>query len=107
VLGGYRGPVAAMSFDPEQVIALKDLAPALARGIVAQRSGGAAEFRGGWRARPQFIAYAVRDLPAPAPLFGRHLLGMPLLTWTVRTEAERRNARRWADQIIFEGFPAS
>jgi glycerophosphoryl diester phosphodiesterase len=29
---------------------------------------------------------------------------MPLLTWTVRTEAERQRARRWANQMIFEEF---
>jgi hypothetical protein len=27
-----------------------------------------------------------------------------LLTWTVRTEKNRRVATRWADQIIFEGW---
>jgi glycerophosphoryl diester phosphodiesterase len=55
-------------------------------------------------ARPQFVAYAVADLPALAPLFARRVLGLPLLAWTVRTEAERQRAMRWADQIIFEGF---
>jgi hypothetical protein len=57
-------------------------------------------------ARPQFIAYAVDDLPAAEPLLLRHGLRLPLLTWTVRTEAQRRIAQRWADQMIFEGFPA-
>jgi glycerophosphoryl diester phosphodiesterase len=106
VLGGYSGPVAAMSYDPAPVLALRHLAPTLARGIVAQRSGALADMRDGLRARPQFIAYAVTDLPAPAPLLGRYLRRMPLLTWTVRTEAERLRARRWADQMIFEGFRA-
>jgi glycerophosphoryl diester phosphodiesterase len=27
-----------------------------------------------------------------------------LLTWTVRTAADRARAARWADQMIFEGF---
>jgi hypothetical protein len=27
-----------------------------------------------------------------------------LLAWTVRSEAERARATRFADQIIFEGF---
>jgi glycerophosphoryl diester phosphodiesterase len=31
-------------------------------------------------------------------------LGLPLLTWTVRTAADRATAARWADQMIFEGF---
>jgi glycerophosphoryl diester phosphodiesterase len=106
VLGGYPGPVAAMSFDPAPVLALRDLAPTLARGIVAERSPAFPDIRHCLHARPQFIAYSVKDLPAPAPLLGRYLLGMPLLTWTVRTPAERVRAQRWADQMIFEGFRA-
>ena len=54
--------------------------------------------------RPQFLAYSVKDLPAAAPLIARHIFGLPLLTWTVRDAADRENARRWADQMIFEGF---
>ena len=53
---------------------------------------------------PQFIAYSVKDLPAALPLAARHLCGMPLLTWTVRSTADRQRAARWADQMIFEGF---
>jgi glycerophosphoryl diester phosphodiesterase len=56
------------------------------------------------RTRPHFIAYAVRDLPAAAPLVARHLFGLPLLTWTVRSAEDRQRAARWADQAIFEGF---
>jgi glycerophosphoryl diester phosphodiesterase len=56
------------------------------------------------RSRPQFVAYAVRDLPAAAPLVARHVFGLPLLTWTVRSDEDRRRAARFADQAIFEGF---
>jgi hypothetical protein len=55
-------------------------------------------------ARPQFVAYAAADLPAPAPVFAKRVLGLPLLAWTIHSEAERRRTLRWADQIIFEGF---
>ena len=116
VLTSYRGPVAAMSFDPELVGTLRRIAPRLARGIVAQRRYS------DWvdlparprrcmthmlhlpRTRPHFVAYAIRDLPAFAPLAMRSILGMPLLTWTVRTQAEHATAIRWADQMIFEGW---
>ncbi len=30
--------------------------------------------------------------------------GLPLLTWTVRSEADRKRASFWASQMIFEGF---
>jgi glycerophosphoryl diester phosphodiesterase len=116
VLRSYAGPVAVMSFDPDQVEAIQEFAPGLPRGIVARRryrgdgkSGvsGRGKLRyllRGLRSRPHFLAYHVGDLPAPAPLMARYLLGLPLLTWTVRSPEERRRAERWADQMIFEGF---
>lgn len=117
VVRGYGGPVAAMSFDPGQVLGLRRAAPALPRGITAGgwgRRRGKREKETGkghraqlWdavRMQPHFVAYAVQDLPATAPLMARYLLGLPLLTWTVRTPADRDRAARWADQIIFEGF---
>jgi glycerophosphoryl diester phosphodiesterase len=117
ILVGYGGPFALMSFDPWLVRALRLSAPALPRGIVAERRYDdptwslspaqkftLSHFTHIGQTRPHFVAYWVRDLPALAPLFARNVLGMPLLTWTVRTEAERARAARWADQMIFEGF---
>lgn len=102
VLAGYGGPVALMSFDPGLLAALRKLAPGLPCGIVAE--GRFAIHPKAWRTQPRFIAYSVKDLPAPVPLIARGLFGLPLLTWTVRNEPDRRRALRWADQIIFEGF---
>jgi glycerophosphoryl diester phosphodiesterase len=120
VLKNYAGPVAVMSFDPAQVTAVRRMAPALVRGVVAERwyrhhewdRLPASEKRRlafllhGLRTRPHFVAYSVRDLPALAPLVARHIFGLPLLTWTVRTSEDRLRAQRWADQMIFEGFRA-
>lgn len=114
VLAPYAGPVAAMSFDLNQLRMLRDFAPALLRGLVAQRRSAAPaaqpQSSSPWSylsplltGQPQFLAYSVRDLPAAPPLVAR-LLGLPVLTWTVRTDEDRRRATRWADQIIFEGF---
>ncbi len=100
VLARYAGPVAVMSFDPALVEAVRNAAPALARGIVAERMPAVAPLL---RARPQFVAYGIKNLPALAPLVARWLFGLPLLTWTVRSEQERRRAEYWADQAIFEG----
>ena len=55
------------------------------------------------RTRPHFVAYGVKDLPAAAPWIARTVFGLPLLTWTVRSEATASGAARWADQMIFEG----
>jgi glycerophosphoryl diester phosphodiesterase len=118
VLKSYTGPVAGMSFDPDQVMALRETMPELPRGIVAQSSysevdwpeataaqrEGMRHLRHALRTRPHFIAYWVNDLPATAPWIARHLFGLPLLTWTVRTAEQRMRAGRSADQMIFEGF---
>jgi glycerophosphoryl diester phosphodiesterase len=118
VLSAYRGSAAAMSFDPSVVAALRQLAPALPRGIVAEWRYGDEEWKQvsrieklklglllhAPRTRPHFVAYQVRDLPSPAPFLARSIFGVPLLTWTVRTPEDRRTAARWADQMIFEGF---
>jgi len=111
VIGTYAGPVATMSFDPYPIEAIRDFVPDLPRGIVAQRysdEGDGHDKLGyllhGVRSRPHFIAYHVKDLPAPAPFLARHVLGLPLLSWTVRTQDDRARAARYADQIIFEGF---
>ena len=118
VLKSYAGPIAGMSFDPDQVTALRELIPERPRGIVAQRAyteadwpeatasqrAGMRHLKHAWRTRPQFVAYWVNDLPAPAPWIARHIFGLPLLTWTVRTAEQRERASRYADQMIFEGF---
>lgn len=115
VLAAYPGPVAAMSFDPGLVHALRQFAPNLLRGIVAERHFEEAPGKPpgyplalGWLlhapwSRPQFVAYSVKDLPAPAPTVAR-LLGYPVLTWTVRSNTDLNHARRYADQAIFEGI---
>jgi glycerophosphoryl diester phosphodiesterase len=118
VLKSYAGPAAAMSFDPDQVVAIREMIPNRPRGIVAQNIYTEAEWpettpaqRRGMRhlnhaprTRPHFVAYRVDDLPAPAPWIARHMFGLPLLTWTVRKAEQRQRAARYADQMIFEGF---
>ena len=118
VLSAYSGPAAGMSFDPDQVLALRELMPELPRGIIAQRDydddywkkltpeqrQGMLHLRHAFRTRPHFVAFWVDQLPAPAPWIARNVFGLPLLTWTVRTPEQRERAARYADQMIFEGF---
>jgi hypothetical protein len=118
VLQTYSGPVVGMSFDPDKVLALREAMPKLLRGIVAQRSyddgywdkltseqrAGMLHLRHGFRTEPHFVAFWIDQLPAPAPWIARNIFGCPLLAWTVRTEAQRARAARFADQMIFEGF---
>jgi glycerophosphoryl diester phosphodiesterase len=118
VIKDYKGPLAAMSFDPAVVSGLRHAAPWMTRGIVAERWYRHSEWAPLSRrqkfvmahllhmseTRPHFVAYHVKDLPAFAPLTARYAFGLPLLTWTVRSEGDRQRARKWASQMIFEGF---
>jgi len=117
ILKPYRGHVAVMSFDPDCVAAFKHLAPTLPRGLISERfadtrhwSNLSALRRFAMRhlltaaiARPNFIAYDIKALPALAPAMARSLFGLPLLTWTVRSEADKAKAKQYADAVIFEG----
>jgi glycerophosphoryl diester phosphodiesterase len=118
VLSSYSGPVVGMSFDPDQVVALHELIPTRPRGIVAERHYREQDWpeaspaqrrdmthlRHFFRTRPDFVAYYVDELPSLAPWLARHVFRCPLLTWTVRTPAQRAAAAQYADQMIFEGF---
>ena len=118
VLSSYEGPAACMSFDPDQVVALRELIPSRPRGIVAERDYTAADWpdatpdqraamtylRHAFRTRPHFVAYWVDELPDIAPWIARNIFRCPLLTWTVRSAEQRTRATKYADQMIFEGF---
>jgi glycerophosphoryl diester phosphodiesterase len=118
VLSSYDGPAVGMSFDPDQVVALRELMPSRPRGIVAEREytaedwpeaslaqrQGMTHLRHFFRTRPDFVAYWVNELPSAAPWIARNIFGCSLLTWTVRAPEQRARAARYADQMIFEGF---
>ena len=118
VLSSYQGHAVGMSFDPDQVMALRELIPSRPRGIVAERHYTAQDWpqaspaqrrdmthmRHFLRTRPDFVAYYVDQLPSLAPWLARNIFRCPLLTWTVRTPAQRAAAAQYADQMIFEGF---
>jgi glycerophosphoryl diester phosphodiesterase len=115
----YKGPVALMSFDPKVMAAMRDFAPGIARGIVSGQFLADCWWRGqlgperaydlthlleSGPAAPDFYAYDVNALPTPVTRFAREVLGLPLFTWTVRTQEQRDTAARWADAPIFEGY---
>ncbi len=117
ILKAYPGAAVVMSFDPDSMAAMKHLAPAMPRGIVADRYTDLDDW--GFlpasrrftlrhlldvpRVGAAFVSYDLKGLPSLAPSLVRSF-GRPLITWTVRTEADRAKARRVADQITFEGF---
>lgn len=109
-LEGYRGPAAVMSFNPDVGRWFGEHAPRIVRGLVVTEEGrrGLRDLRGRaarhlalWRARPDFLAYDVRDLPSRFAAAAR-ARGVPLLTWTVRDPEDERAALAHADGIIYE-----
>ncbi|MCO5093091.1 glycerophosphodiester phosphodiesterase family protein [Bosea sp. (in: a-proteobacteria)] len=119
VVAGYEAhPIVIKSFDPAIVTALRRLAPAIPRGIVAmnaydysdydslspQRKHALANLLHFAESRPDFLSWKVSDLDSAAPYLCRNALGLPLMSWTVRTPQERQKAASWADQMVFEGF---
>lgn len=108
-LEGHVGPAAVMSFDPLVTHWFARHCPHIRRGLVVSRHHRWSVFPGRsaaaviLRTRPQFIACDVRDLPGAAALPAR--LGLPLLSWTVRTPAEHERAAENGAQIIFEERP--
>lgn len=100
-------PIAVMSFNPRVSAWFARHHPHVPRGLVVTQQGkpplrGAIERALAYRlARPDFIACDIRDLPSPLSIRSR-AKGLPVLTWTVRSDADRQRAAVHADQIIFE-----
>lgn len=110
VLEGYRGPVAVMGFNPEVGRWFANHAPKIVRGLVMteHRDRRSRAIRDAIarrlavaRARPDFLAYDVRFLPSALPAALRSK-GLPVVSWTVRSEADRAIAAAHADRPIFE-----
>ncbi|HKY80170.1 MAG TPA: glycerophosphodiester phosphodiesterase family protein [Sphingobium sp.] len=98
---------AVMSFNPLALRWFARHSPQVPRGLVVteqNRRGWGGAIRRSlalWAARPDFVACDIRDLPSPLSTRARRR-GLPVLTWTVRSEADRARAAAHADQIIYE-----
>ena len=108
VLEGYQGPHAVMSFDPRVGQWFARHAPRTVRGLVLSEEhdrgllGRARRHLWLWMAKPDFLAYDVRDLPSSFAE-GQRARGLPLTTWTVNSPAKRVLAAEYADAPIAEG----
>jgi glycerophosphoryl diester phosphodiesterase len=118
VLSGRPEKVAVKSFDPRIVAALRVMMPDRPRGIVAMAQYEYADYEAippeEKRAMaalahfsemtPDFVSWKVGDLPHAGPQLCRRQLGLPVMTWTVRTPEDVARAQAHADQMVFEGF---
>jgi glycerophosphoryl diester phosphodiesterase len=116
----YSGPLALKSFDPEPLAYLRAKGTTRPLGLVAEASYPPEQWpelsaarRAAltvWRdypaIEPDFLSWNAADLPHAVPMLCRRGIGMPVMTWTVRSEVERARVAPWADQIVFERFEA-
>ena len=109
-LSDYDGPLGVMSFSPEVGAWFARRHAHVLRGLVVTESGRRGP-RGRierplalWRSKADFLACDIRDLPSRFAGAARRR-GLPVYTWTVRSEADRARAAAHADQIIFEAPP--
>ncbi len=114
----YSGAVGLMSFNPEMVAKLRDLAPGIPRGLVTSpyREKNWPELTDAIRARlrdipdfdrveASFISHQADDLlrPRVADLKAQ---GADIFCWTIRTPQQEALARQVADNVTFESYLA-
>lgn len=108
-LEGYRGEHAVMSFDPRVSRWFAEQSPFTVRGLVVTEenartlSGNVRRHLALWHARPDFLAYDVRDFPSKFAAHQRRR-GIPVTAWTVRSTELRTKAAVHADAPIAEGL---
>jgi glycerophosphoryl diester phosphodiesterase len=108
VLEGYRGPHAVMSFDPRVSRWFAGHSPLTVRGLIISEGrdkalpGRLRRHLALWTARPDFLAYDIRDLPGRFPASQRRR-GLPIATWTVRSADHLARALEYADAPTVEG----
>ncbi len=108
----YAGEYAIQSFNPYTLAWFKQNLPNVPRG---QLSGNFAGEDLAWTkkfllsnlllnsvSQPAYIGYDLQALPHIAPFLTSRLFGRPTVAWTVRTKADYEQAKRFADNIIFE-----
>ncbi|MEM7771495.1 MAG: glycerophosphodiester phosphodiesterase family protein [Cyanobacteria bacterium P01_A01_bin.37] len=114
IVSTYSGEFAIQAFNPFSLEFFKQRAPSILRG---QLSGN---FRGEalpWhkklllsnlllngKSAPHFIAYDLGALPSLPTSLARRIFKIPLVAWTVRSEADRAKALTCADNFIFDAY---
>jgi glycerophosphoryl diester phosphodiesterase len=116
ILKNYTGPYALMSFDPEMVACIAERSPQTLRGITADRVVDSyyqplslarriamRNFEHLPQTKPHFISYDFKALPF-SPVTEIRNAGYPVITWTIESEEQAAIARRYSDQITFQGY---
>lgn len=122
----YDGPLAFKSFDPNVIAYIRLRWPKLGPagrpcpvGVVAEaaydhpewafltgeQKASLAAFDHRERSQPDFLSWNVDDLPHRTPFYEQQFRFAPVMAWTVRTQAQREAAGKWAEAIVFEEEP--
>lgn len=116
-LAAYRGPNVIESFDPHLLVAMRKHGYAGKLGIITY-SWKIPEWDDDIPASRKFVLRHLLHWPVtrfdfischdialdlPAVRFF-HALGMPVATWTIKSQAQAEKALTRADQLVFEGF---
>lgn len=118
-LVGYHGPVAVMSFNPHSVLKMAQYAPDVLRGLATGTFDA-----NRWSQVPEATRARLRLIPdyeASGAIFISHSVlildhprvtelkaaGTPILCWVTTSQEAEDVAREIADNITFEGYPAT
>ena len=100
-LADYRGPLGVMSFDARLPRLLRTNLPSVRRGLVVrERTSPPQRWLSMQVASPDFLA--VERTALGHRWVARARQRMPVYSWTIRTSAEREQARVHADALIWE-----
>lgn len=110
VLESYNGRYAVQSFDPRLLVYFRDKFPAVPRGMLSscfkttyapfpQRFFVKNLFLYG-RVNPNFISFDASDLPNKRVASKK----VPVLAWTIRSEAREKEVMKYANSVIFEKY---
>jgi glycerophosphoryl diester phosphodiesterase len=118
-LADYKGPVAVMSFNPHAIAHMARLAPQIPRGLTTSaydpadwaplapetcdRLRGIPDYD---RTGSSFISHEAADLTRPR-LTDLKAQGAAILCWTIRSPQAEAEARKVAQNITFESYPAA
>lgn len=118
-LRDYKGPVALMSFNPHSVALMAALCPDLPRGITTgsydytdyapltpATCDALRDIPDYDRSHASFISHEWQDLARPR-VAALKSQGAAILCWTVKSAEAEASARRVADNITFERYPAA
>jgi glycerophosphoryl diester phosphodiesterase len=118
VVSLYQGPVALKSFDPYSIRLVRDFLPNHPRGFIGESFYDDPEwdFIGSSKKKYlkslshladnniDFLSWYYKDIEEIEPRLSREYTGLPLMTWTIRSEEDRIRVANYSDQIVFENF---